>query len=113
MDKSVKQLRRNNSPTIEFFESCCKEYDDADRNINHCMARPTMHRVFRDWCKINVPSAYIPTAKEFYRDILQYKKMTEGNLIKLHHGYEYYKFTLTLDAKRDFNIYDNVNIDTT
>jgi phage/plasmid-associated DNA primase len=109
MSASIKQLRRDNCPSVDFFESCCMEYDDANRNRIHCIKRSVLHRVFTDWCRVNAPSAYIPNAREFYRDILQYKKRCDGDMIKIFDGYQYYTFTLTLDAKQQFCIIDNVN----
>lgn len=109
MSASIKQLRRNNCPSVDFFESCCMEYDDANRNRKHCIKRSALHRVFADWCRVNAPSAYIPNAREFYRDILQYKKRCDGDMIKIFDGYQYYTFTLTPDAKEQFHVYDNIN----
>lgn len=109
MTASINKLRRDNCPSIDFFETCCTEFDDANRNYKHCMKRSDMHRVFVDWCRINAPSAYIPGTRDFYRDILQYKQLPDGSLIKIWHGHRYYTFTLTLDAKEQFHVYDNVN----
>ena len=108
LDLTVKQLRRNNCPSIDFFESCCTEYDDATTNIKHCMKKRDIHEIFAKWCKINAPSAYIPNAREFYRDILQYKHLPDGALVKTLHGYNYYLFTLTPDAKEEFFKFDTI-----
>ena len=105
---TVKQLKRNNCPSIDFFETCCTEYDDAATNIKHCMKRRDVHEVFAKWCKINAPSAYVPTAREFYRDILQYKHLPDGALWKLYKGYQFYTFTLTADTKEEFYKFDTV-----
>lgn len=105
---TVKQLKRNNCPSIDFFESCCTEYDDATTNIKHCMKKRDIHEIFAKWCKINAPSAYIPNAREFYRDILQYKHLPDGALVKTLHGYNYYLFTLTPDAKEEFFKFDTI-----
>lgn len=109
MTASINKLRRDNCPSIDFFETCCTEFDDAYSNYKHCMKRSDMHRVFVEWCRINAPSAYIPSARDFYHDILQYKQLPDGSLIKIWHGHRYYTFTLTLDAKEQFHINDNVN----
>jgi P4 family phage/plasmid primase-like protien len=109
MTASINKLRRDNCPSIDFFEACCEEFDDANCNYKHCMKRSVMHRVFVEWCRINAPSAYIPSARDFYHDILQYKQLPDGSLIKIWHGHRYYTFTLTLDAKEQFHIPDNVN----
>ena len=109
MTASINKLRRDNCPSIDFFEACCMEYDDANSNYEHCMKRSVMHRVFVNWCRINAPSAYIPSARDFYHDILQYKQLPDGSLIKIWHGHRYYTFTLTLDAKEQFYVFDNVN----
>lgn len=103
---TVKQLKRNNCPSIDFFETCCTEYNDAATNIKHCMKRRDVHEVFAKWCKINAPSAYIPTAREFYRDILQYKHLPDGALWRLYGGYQFYTFTLTADTKEEFYKFD-------
>lgn len=105
---TLKQLRRNNCPSIDFYEACCIEYDDAATNIQHCMKKRDIHEVFAKWCKVNAPSAYIPTAREFYRDILQYKHLPDGALVKTLHGYNYYLFTLTQDAKAEFYKFDTI-----
>ena len=105
---TVKQLKRNNCPSIDFFESCCIEYENADHSIQHCMLRSKMHDAFVKWCKTNAPSAYIPGAREFYKDILQYKNMPDGSLTRIYNGGRYYTFTLTAEAKSELCVFDSI-----
>lgn len=72
------------------------------------MKRRDIHEAFAKWCKTNAPSAYMPSSREFYRDILQYTKQPDGAFIKKLHGYEYYLFTLTPDAKKEFYKFDEI-----
>ena len=108
LNVTMKQLRRNNCPSIDFFETQCTQYDDAATNFKHCMKRHDVHEAFIQWCKTNAPSAYMPSSREFYRDILQYTKQPDGAFIKKLHGYEYYLFTLTPDAKKEFYKFDEI-----
>lgn len=104
---TVRQLRRNNCPSIDFFESCCIEHENAEHgDIKHCMLRSSMHDAFQKWCKNNAPSAYIPSARDFYKDILRYKK--RDTLLRVYQGRRYYTFTLTPDAKAELYMFDSI-----
>lgn len=106
---TMQQLRRNNCPSVDFFTSQCVEYDDAATNKKHWIRKTVLHRIFAEWCRVNAPSAYIPNEREFYRDILQYKRLPDGALKKkVHPGVWYYTFTLTPDAKEEFGVFDSV-----
>ena len=105
---TVQQLRRNNCPSIDFFLSCCVEHEAAETDIKRCMLTSEMHDAFVKWCKANVPSAYIPSARDFYRDILQFKGLPDGALKRVYSGRRFYTFTLTLDAKAEFYKFDTV-----
>jgi P4 family phage/plasmid primase-like protien len=109
LDQTLQQLRRNNCPSVDFFTSQCVEYDDAATNKKHWIRKTVLHRIFAEWCRVNAPSAYIPNEREFYRDILQYKRLPDGALKKkVHPGVWYYTFTLTPDAKEEFGVFDSV-----
>lgn len=110
LEATMDQLRRNNCPSVDFFTSQCMEYDDAADNKKHCIRKKVLHEVFARWCRTNAPSAYIPNEREFYRDILQYKHLPDGALKKkFHGGIWYYTFTLTPDAKEEYNIFDSTD----
>jgi P4 family phage/plasmid primase-like protien len=108
LDQTLQQLRCENCPSIDFFETQCIQYDDAATNEKHRIRTRTLHEAFAKWCKTNSPSAYIPTSREFYRDILKYLHLPDGSLKKCIHGNYFYTFTLTPDAKEELGYFDSI-----
>lgn len=108
LGQTLNQLRRNNCPAIDFYESQCMTYPDADKNEKHCIRTRFLHEAFTRWCRSNAPSAYVPSKKEFYRDILKYLHLPDKSLKRWLHGYEYYTFTLTADAKEELGVFDSL-----
>lgn len=106
LEQTLREIRRENCPSIDFFDTQCIRYDDDD--TKHRTKTTTMHQAFAKWCKTNSPSGYIPTAKEFYRDILKYLHLPDGSLKRCVKGVWHYTFTLTPNAKEELGYFDSI-----
>ena len=98
----IAEIRRYNNPVIDFFESCCTRYDDAETNIEHCCRRSVVHDIFRDWCKQNA-SGTILSSQEFKTRLMEYLHLREEKqLIKKYNGTYYYKFVISSETLNEF-----------
>ena len=95
-------LKKNNSPAVDFYTSCCERLPDAETNIKHCYKCSDMYRVFQEWCAKYSHNGYTPSAREFRKDIFQFLKSDEKQMTKKYNGTFYYKFTLTQEAENEF-----------
>lgn len=101
------ELRKSNSPSIDFFTGWCIQYTDSSTNIKHCFKCSEMYIVFVEWCRI-YQNGYTPTKRTFRKEILTYLKADEKMIIRIKDGTPYYKFTLTPEAKEEFRRYDSI-----
>ena len=101
-DKTLLDMKKGNSPAIDFFTSCCERLPDAETNIKHCYKCSDMYQVFVDWCKKYSHNGYTPTIRDFRKEIFDFLKSDEKQMIKIYSGTRYYKFTLTIETKNEF-----------
>lgn len=101
------ELKKSNSPSIDFFTGWCIQYPDSTSNIKHCFKCSEMYLVFTEWCRI-YQNGYTPTKRTFRKEILTYLKTDEKTIIRIKDGTPYYKFTLTPEAKEEFRRYDSI-----
>lgn len=101
-DKTLLDMKKGNSPAIDFYTSCCERLPDAETNIKHCYKCSDMYQVFVDWCKKYSHNGYTPTIRDFRKDIFDFLKSDEKQMIKIYSGTRYYKFTLTIETKNEF-----------
>lgn len=98
----VAEIRRYNNPVIDFFESCCTRYEDADTNIEHCCKRSVVHDIFRDWCKQNASDTVL-SSQEFKSRLMEYLHLREEKqIIRIYKGARYYKFSINQETLSEF-----------
>ena len=101
--KNLIDMKKGNSPAVDFYSSCCEWLPDSDTNINSCFQRSEMYRIFTDWCKANQNHGYTPSAKEFKKEIMQFLHITdEIRIQRKYNGTWYYKFKPTKETLNEF-----------
>lgn len=106
--QSSKQLleayKLQNSPYLAFYEECCvprngKPLDSVTTKV--------MHDVMTQWCRTNtgLPN---PKVIDFKKEIADYRKTDADKLIRRTAKGRYYDFTLNIETKNAYYIYDSV-----
>ncbi|MDE6833810.1 MAG: toprim domain-containing protein [Ruminococcus sp.] len=107
-DSSIRLLETykvQNSPYLLFFTECCvmrkaRKFDSVTQKV--------MNDVMIQWCKDNT-GLLTPKISDFKNEIAQYLKLIDANdLIKKSHGKKYYCFTLTIETKEAYRVFDSV-----
>lgn len=104
-DQALKEYELSNSPSIQFFEECCRIRPKGEIRDN-CTTR-RIHEAFRQWCFDNSGS-YVPKVPAFRKEIAGHIGCDESMLRRQLHGYWYYVFTLTDEAKQAYGMFDSI-----
>lgn len=104
-DQALKDYELSNSPSIQFFEECCRIRPKGEIRDN-CTTR-RIHEAFRQWCFDNSGS-YVPKVPAFRKEIAGHIGCDESMLRRQLHGYWYYVFTLTDEAKQAYGMFDSI-----
>lgn len=104
-DQALKDYEISNSPAIQFFEECCRMRPKSEIKDN-CTTR-RIHEAFRQWCFDNSGS-YVPKVPAFRKEIAGHIGCDENMLRRQLHGYWYYVFTLTDEAKQAYGMFDSL-----
>lgn len=101
---ALTDMKKANSPSIEFYTSCCEWLPDSDTNIKSCYKCSNMYSLFADWCKATQNHGYTPSAKEFKKEIMQFLHIIDDKQIikKNPAGIRYYKFQPTKETLNEF-----------
>lgn len=103
--ETLKEYEKMNSPSIQFFEECCRMRPKGEIR-DSCTTR-RIHEAFRQWCFDNSGS-YVPKVPEFRKEIAGHIGCDENMLRRQLHGYWYYAFTLTDEAKQAYGMFDSL-----
>ncbi len=101
-NQALKEYELSNSPSIQFFEECCRIRPKGEIRDN-CTTR-RIHEAFRQWCFDNSGS-YVPKVPAFRKEIAGHIGCDESMLRRQLHGYWYYVFTLTDEAKQAYGMF--------
>lgn len=104
-NQALKDYELSNSPAIQFFEECCRMRPKSEIKDN-CTTR-RIHEAFRQWCFDNSGS-YVPKVPAFRKEIAGHIGCDENMLRRQLHGYWYYVFTLTDEAKQSYGMFDSL-----
>ena len=104
-DQALKEYELSNSPSIQFFEECCRIRPKGEIRDN-CTTR-RIHEAFRQWCFDNSGN-YVPKVPAFRKEIAGHIGCDESMLRRQLHGYWYYVFTLTDEAKQAYGMFDSI-----
>lgn len=107
--ESSKQLlevyKVQNSPYLSFFKECCimrqaRKFDSVTQKV--------MNDVMIQWCKDNA-GLLNPKISDFKKEVAEYLKLCNPeDLIKKSHGKKYYCFTLTIETKESYHVFDSI-----
>ncbi|HEZ7985908.1 MAG TPA: phage/plasmid primase, P4 family [Ruminococcus sp.] len=104
-DQALKDYELSNSPSIQFFEECCRIRPKGEIRDN-CTTR-RIHEAFRQWCFENSGS-YVPKVPAFRKEISGHIGCDESMLRRKSGGYWFYVFTLTDEAKQAYGMFDGI-----
>lgn len=104
-DQALKDYELSNSPSIQFFEDCCRIRPKGEIRDN-CTTR-RIHEAFRQWCFENSGS-YVPKVPAFRKEISGHIGCDESMLRRKSGGYWFYVFTLTDEAKQAYGMFDSL-----
>lgn len=100
---SNEQYQRENNPVRLFLDECTEQRTGKD----NCSTK-VIYEVFKRWCNDN-NNGYAITNREFRKEVAETFGVEDiKQLQKRINGIDYYTFTLTLNAKQDYSIYDSV-----
>lgn len=108
--ESSKQLlevyKVQNSPYLSFFKECCikrtaRKFDNVTQKV--------MNDIMIQWCKDNT-GLLNPKISDFKKEVADYLQICNlENLIIKSHGKKYYCFTLTVEVKEAYHIFDSIS----
>ena len=96
--KELEAYKKTNSSVITFFEDCIIER--PNEKIEDTCTRATIYKTYISWCKENTEY------QERKQDLFDYIEKQGGNTTKLDGLYYYKKFTLSLETKKRFHIFE-------
>ncbi len=95
----LEEYKKLNSPVIQFYEECCM--DRPAGKTDKCTTKK-LHDVFKAWCRDNSGGGYCCTPQKFREELSAFLKVPESQLTKKVQGQHYYSFTLTAQAKQNY-----------
>ncbi len=95
----LKEYAESNSPVISFYKECCV-LRSSDIPKDNCSCR-RMFDVFRAWC-VDTNNGYTAKKSEFKKEIAEFLNMTVDEITTRSNSDRFYIFTLTLDAKKEY-----------
>lgn len=95
------EYQKENDPVQRFFKECCTMRNKG--KVSDGCTTKKMYDVFKEWCKDN-NNNYIIQKQEFNKSLMD---VFDANSIKdlyvIVNGTRYFKFTLTIEAKKEYN----------
>lgn len=100
----------DNSSVRRFFkECCCERPKEAGRVLYDSVTTKRMYDVYRKWCNDNNCRAASKTT--FKEELTNITGMSEHELVKRNMNNTFYIFTLKMDVKNDYGVYDTINME--
>lgn len=100
------KYRDENSPVRKFFHECCVMREINGLKIDSCTTG-VIYQTFRSWYADNISRGNPPSNQNFKKELIEIMEVSDiSEIEKKTKSGRYYNFTLTLDTKQIYHVYD-------